>query len=169
MDHEQAREFLRYAIPDLENYLLSDKLYWQVRSDFVSLTIGNLLFENKIIYAYDRSESRKFSEQINVIQGKWQVHWKNKVLREIKNRIKLWAEFLEQTRNEGSVSEAYYRTSVRQRVIITLLNHQNGSSDIFAELHGLDQIVLGLKPKSGFVWQQELRIVFPEDEYWFLY
>jgi len=169
MNYERSKDFLLTSIPDLERYLLSESLYWQERVDLVPLTIGNLLFENKIVYAYQISEAREFSRQIELIRDKWRVHWDQKAIREIQNRLKLWADFLDQSRKDDPVSIAYFRSSVRHRVIISLLMREKEDPDSGTKLSGLDLLVRGIKPKQGFIWDRELRVVFPENEFWYLY
>jgi len=169
MNYEHSKDFLLTSIPDLERYLLSESLYWQERADLVPLTIGNLLFENKIVSAYQQSEAREFARQIELIRDEWRVHWDQKVLREIRNRLKLWAEFLDQSRKDDPVSIAYFRSSVRHRVIISLLLQEKNDPEVMTNLRGLDLLVRGIKPKEGFIWDRGLCVVFPENEFWYLY
>lgn len=169
MTLERASVFIENCLPELENYILSETLYWQVSANMVPLTIGNLLFENRVVYAYDRTASRVFKDRFAVMQAKWSVHWQMKAEREFENRLRLWTDFLEQSRNDGDMPITYYRTNARHRAILAMLATEISKDEFTHQLSVADSLLRGMRRKKEFIWAPELQHAFPQNEFWFLY
>lgn len=169
MTLESARELLENALPELEKYILSETLYWQVRANNVPLTIGNLYFEALALSAYDRTASRVFEDRIKNVRNKWHVNWRKKSEREYINRLKLWEQFLNDASSEGEIPLAYYRTSARHRTILSLLSDEVDLAEEKNRLAMLDGKLRASRKSAGFIWARELSYVFPREEFWYLY
>lgn len=169
MDAKHIQNFLEDSIPELTEYILSDTLYWQINSGYVPLTIGNLLIENKILSAIDSAASEKFGARIDVTRQKWTVNWQMKAEKEIRNRLRLWTDFLTHSHADGKMPLAYYKTNVRHRAILTLLEDELSSGIFKNEIMAADSLLRSIEREKGFIWEAGLKSAFPEQTYWFLY
>jgi len=169
MTLERARVFLENSLPELENYILSDTLYWQVGADSVPLTIGNILFEIRVVSAYDRTASRSYEDRISSARFRWAVNWVKKAEREYANRLKLWTDFLNESVKDGQIPAAYLKTNARHRAILTILDEQVDLSEAKQTLALSDAILRSKMKNRGFIWDPTLQAAFPRDEFWYLY
>lgn len=180
---ENDLEFLRASAPVLEEYLLSDVLYFpltgehgrQLTGDSTRLTPGNLLLSQKRVQAAGISQAPdsgvEVLDQITRTRSRWFSRWKLKVAREIPNRLGLWTNYLNDLGEEPAGRVGDFRYNVRLRVILDLLLHES-DDQLVAEKSAIQALDTRLKAKgtSGpFVWDSRLENGFPRDPYWYLY
>ncbi len=160
---QQDRWYVEEALPQLQGYLLGDELYWALGGNLPRLTPGNLLLALKRLEAVDPHSAWTLRGKLDSIQTQWRSAWEKKTARETESRLRLWSQFLsEQARDEGP-HRAHYAASVRERVILQLLQC---SAPQLAELDGL----LRAHFQPGlFAWPPLYQGAFPESEFWFLY
>src|SRR3989339_1254274 len=91
-------DYFQKGIYDLEEYLLSTELYWNLPG-LSRLTMGGLLLakvrlqESKLL----PDQQLLFQELIRELETatiKWRVAWENKIFREIGSRLTLWQNYL---------------------------------------------------------------------------
>lgn len=169
MEPKQIQNFLADSIPELTEYILSETLYWQINSGYVPLTIGNLLLENLMLSAWDRHASERFETSIDVSRKKWAVNWQMKTEKEIQNRLRLWTDFLTHSRADGKMPRTYYKTNVRHRAILTVLQAELDHNKFEKEIAVADSLLRSIDRDRGFIWEERYQGVFPEATYWFLY
>jgi len=178
-------EYLDYALDELENYLLSDELFWPVTvrpsggGSFLKLTLGNLLLSLKKLEALSavrqltpaqESELRRIQTAFEAVQRKWQVAWEAKAGREFKSRFDQWGNLLSDIKKDFERQAAYYPHEVRLRVLLELLQPHTETNDIDGyELAPMDAFLRGMLKRDAFLWDPALKPGFPEDVYWFLY
>lgn len=162
MTHNDQK-LIEEALPQLQEYLLGDELYGSLGGNLPRLTPGNLLLALKRLEAVDPPSAQTLRGKLEAIQTQWRSAWEKKIARETASRLRLWSQFLsEQTQDEGP-HDAHYAASVRERVILQLLQC---SAPQLAELDSL----LRARFKPGrFAWEAVYQDVFPEGEFWFLY
>lgn len=189
MAYEQEWAFLRAALPDLQDYLLSNELYWPLRLmahtpgslQIPQLTIGNLLLSQTRLSALtlpqgQADELAGIVRQIQQVRETWRSNWSRKAGREFASRLKLWQQYVSELRGEIGRSAGRpasgYATEVRQRAILRLLSAEilGGLPRDEAEQVDLtDNILRGLTRAGDFVWEPEVAPGFPQQDFWFLY
>lgn len=160
---QHDRRFLEEALPQLQDYLLADELYWALGGNLPRLTPGNLLLALTRLRAADLDSALNLRQKLDAIQTQWRSAWERKTALETASRLRLWSQFLtEQARDEG-LHRAHYAASVKERVILQLLQCQA------PQLAELDSLLRARFQPGRFVWGAEYQSVFPEGEFWFLY
>ena len=169
---ELDRAYLEAGIPELEDYLLSNELYWPITArgyDLPRLTIGGLLLAKTRLEARgERIED--LSTQLDAVRSKWRVAWETKAGREFQSRFGLWGNYLRDYRQNPEGQADAYPHEVRNRAILELL--QTELPDELPEheaLSPLDGAVRSSLLPGDFVWEQDVQSGFPRGEYWFLY
>lgn len=175
--------FLEQALVDLQNYLLSPQLFWTLSGGFriggsaplPSLTLGSLLLSLKRLGAYpwqgglDETLDH-MRERVYSVRDRWARHWREKIRKEIPVRLSVWGNFLREAEEQG-IRFAEYRSQVRSRVILTLLQNEGviWEPEKTFELNVLDDLLFSLLLPGPFVWEAELENGFQKNEFPFLY
>lgn len=173
MSIEIDRIYFQAALDELETYLLSNELYWQLSVPGVSLsrlTLGHLLLTRLRLQArgYLLPEQENRLEQI---RRRWQAAWEKKARHEFNSRLNLWKNYLEDYFESPSNYAADYPQEVRLRVILALLR-QEISSPLPEEEEALAALDARLRTAfipGPFVWEADLSTVFPQQTWWYLY
>lgn len=161
--------FLTEALPELQEYLLSNQLYWPLSASQPRLTPGAVLLALTRLQVKLPSDAQTLQQQMESMRVKWRAAWEKKVAREISNRLLLWSNFLSEYQNAPEQGADAYLSEVRGRVILQLLTLE--TSD-FPEKTTLAELDSALKPSlrpCEFLWDGSLQAVFPKADYWFLY
>lgn len=180
LPHDAA--FLQSAAQVLEDYLLSDVLFWPLQrekgtmlgGDSDQLTPGNLLLSLARVgkaASADPSLANALQE-IEKVRRQWKSAWLNKCGKEWDQRIRLWLNYLDDLPKEPRQTlPADFPYHVRQRVILHLLGEEIG--DLPAEkknlLQNSDEMLRSLSQTGEFVWQKSLQEQFPVSSFWYLY
>ncbi len=184
-DYQQDWEFLRAAAPDLESYLLSNDLYWNLKltaptpgaRQTPQLSIGNLALSQRrltetMVVGQEQAAMTELAGQIAKVKDEWRANWAKKAAREYSSRLNLWQQYLRELRAEPRQQQAYYANEVRNRAILTLLEQEllDGVPENEPEqIQMLDNILRGLTEPAAFVWDSQAADAFPQDEFWYLY
>lgn len=176
---QHDRWFLEEALPQLQEYLLGDELYWALGGNLPRLTPGNLLLALARLEAVDPDSAWALRGKLDAIQAQWRSAWEKKTARETESRLRLWSQFLTEQAHDEGPHRAHFAASVRERVILQLLSRgssrygfatrpaaQSPKGETLAELDGL--LRARFQP-GGFAWEAVYQGVFPESEFWFLY
>jgi hypothetical protein len=185
MTYEKDMVFLKTAVPDLRDYILSADLYWTLRPPartpggvrIPQLTIGNLMLSQARLAALAISDAQQdglaeVSKQIHAVRDEWRANWEKKAAREFGSRLNLWQQYLRELRGDPGKHSAYYPQEVRARAILRLLRPEAGTNTLSAEeeqLAMMDQILRGVSQEGPFVWDSTLENGFPQEGFWFLY
>jgi len=180
-DHELR--YIQAAVSQLENYLLSDDLYRPIgitsgygEKPYPALTIGNLLLSEIRARGYESSsaERKKFRQvqvQLDRIRTQWSAAWQAKVKQEMRARVELWANFLDDYREKPEANFDRYPYEVGRRVMIQVLSDQDDtvSPQLSELIKGLDRYLKTVIREDDFLWEPQLTSVFPRDPFWYLY
>lgn len=175
--------YLRAALTMLDDYLLSNDLYWSIGNSpprgeppYPSLTLGGVLLAQARAHAHPRpgnliEQIASADEQLNAVRGRWRSAWGRKAGRDFHARLNLWRDFLEEYRQNPEANLDRYAYEVRRRAMLHLL--ESGAGEIpKAEqelMAGLDRLLRIALIPGDFVWEVELAAGFPEETYWYLY
>jgi hypothetical protein len=183
---------LEAGASELQDYLLSDELFWPVHAiphaaetHELRLTNGNLLLSIARLGAVelspqDRKRYEEFAAACEHTRTRWRANWQKKSQKEFQSRFRTWRNFLSElissmVRRSSSPDETanwqqQYVSQVRLRVILQLLLEDTpnleGKEALFDDLDGRMQ---SLMVRGSFLWDEVYRQRFPEQTYWFLY
>jgi hypothetical protein len=179
----QDLKFVESTCQGLNDYLLSDSLYWPIDDQPASggisasrTTLGLLYLI--IEHVRGKTLSEEQAERLASAQGeiervhrKWKVAWEKKVAGEFKTRLRAWHNFLTEVRSDGKELRARYKTEVRNRVILQLLllDLASDETSLVLAMYNTDEWLKSELDDDGFIWDAELQTVFPEEKFWFLY
>lgn len=179
---ENDLAFLRASAPVLEDYLLSDVLYYPITGehghtltgDSTRLTLGNLLLSEKRARAVETESSADLAGVVNQIaaaRSQWLSLWKIKIAKEIPNRLMLWKNYLNDLGDEPGGQVGDYPYNVRLRVILDLLLAESDGLWVGekAMIQALDHKLKAKGSSGPFVWDHRLENSFPADPFWYLY
>lgn len=151
--------------------LTSPVIDWNLNSSRLVLTPGRVLLALKRLSAVsvnDAKISRLIELVIKQINTK-KVAWQKKIDLEIPRRLRVWENALKDYGEEGL--DQSYAAQVVNRTILNLLEKEAYSlpPGFETRLLELDDKLRTLLIPGGFVWDEQLKAVFPDTEYWFLY
>lgn len=169
--------FLTAGAEQIEEYLLSDELYWPLSGPkhLPRLTIGGLLLAARRLRARKLSGAEAaqvtgLENRLEAIRSKWRSAWERKCRREVHARLDLWQNYLADTRQSPETLAQDFPQQVQWRVILHLLSNELTAPLPEAEaLAGLDTMLKEFWLPGEFVWDTELAGEFPQAEFWFLY
>ncbi|MGD8405330.1 MAG: hypothetical protein PVJ21_16850 [Anaerolineales bacterium] len=169
---EKDKAYLEAGIPELEDYLLSDELYWPITArcyDLPRLTVGGLLLAKARLEARgERIES--LMAQLDEIRSNWRVAWETKASRGVQARMRLWGNYLSDYRQNPEGYAEAYPYEVRYRVMMHLLLDELSDPSVEQkELSQLDSLLRVNLISGDFIWEAELQSGFPREVYWYLY
>ena len=153
---EYNLDYLEAGVPELENYLLSNELYYPLGTRLPQLTLGGILLS----FARYRLRAESFRVKVESLRSKWMSAWENKSAREIKARSRSWMDYLAEYRDDPKSGARLYAQNVRYRAMLTLLGQTEHESDVL-----LKSIFI----EGAFVWEQDSAQNFPRETFWYLY
>ena len=173
-------------VDELEAYLLSNELFWPISRQpapgqplFPRLTLGGLSLTLDELSAQERALSPsllarhgRLRFRFEALLTKWASAGEGKAVRELGSRINLWQAYLSELEESSRWAEEYAH-EVRQRVMATRLagvaRLQPGALPHLQGLQDLDARLRRIFRRGKFVWDERLRAVYSEEDYWFLY
>lgn len=176
-------DYIKAGIDQLEDYLLSDLLYWPAGAraaagfpPYPQLTLGNLLLflHQAMALTRDAQDARRLAQyrsDLDAIHTRWSMHWQKKARVEVQARLKLWRDFLQDYRKDPEGNYDRYAYEVTRRVMLEWLPSEAGNASTPEDelLKSLDGILKGLLVRGEFIWEAELQSEFPIDVFWYLY
>lgn len=174
---EKLYNFVQQGVAELEEYLLSDILYWPLDAPGGDqrFTLGGMLLGIMQIQAMEDIPGRTkdiFTLRVSIdrVKGKFRAAWEKKARQETTARIRLWKTFLEEYRQNPEEMAAYYPREVKWRVLAHLLGKEIPfQREQTALLSELDIMVQSNWLPGDFIWEPYLVPAMPAPEYWFLY
>jgi hypothetical protein len=169
---EKDKTYLEAGISELDDYLLSQELFWPISARGFSLprlTIGGILLAKARLEARnERIES--LIAQLDAVRSKWQVAWETKAGREFRSRFGLWSNYLADYRHNPENNVDAYPHEVRYRVMLQLLLDELTAPPPENEgLIQLDSVLRTSLSPGEFIWDVDLQSGFPREVYWYLY
>jgi len=182
VSHSYDLGYLKAGLSELEDYLLSNQLYWTLGGSpppgepiYPQLTIGTLLLTIMRLQAREGDGYEKeYLDELNelkVIEHQWKSAWIQKAIREFDARLNLWRNYIDDYRNFPEDNYDRYAFEVSRRVMIDLLQPylDKSSTHNYQILPELDAILRINFIPGTFIWEKEIEQGFPRANYWFLY
>jgi len=174
---ESDLKYVESAIPVLEDFILSNDLYWPLSgapsgSGSDQLSLGMLeVMEMRLLALPETHPLRRKAVplygQIDAILHRWQSNYRQKAIREWHARMRQWQTYLGELRHNSQRLHTY-AYEVRLRLILQgfLDWVEVADREVLADL---DQSLLASLDEGHFVWEPELAGGFPASRYPFLY
>jgi hypothetical protein len=180
---EYDLRYLKAGASLLENYLLASELYWPPgvkppagEPPYPRFTLGALLLARQRARTLagtpaEEAELVKVEQAINETRTHWRSAWAQKAAEELRGRLILWRNFLEEYRERPEGNYDRYTFEVSRRVQIKLL--QPEAFDIPESENNLliilDKLLQAIFEPGVFIWDADLQTGFPQETYWYLY
>jgi hypothetical protein len=173
-------------LEQLEPFLQAADAFWPLSArppgsgiPFPRLSLGALLLTLDELRATEpaldpagRSATQAVEADFDRISQKWTVAVERKALSESSQRISIWRAYLDDLRDQRA-DPADYPQEVRQRValsrLLELARLSPDSRQTTEAVEHLDEFLRSLLVPSGFVWDERMKSVYPEEDFWFLY
>ncbi len=173
-------------LEEMESFLLSKELFWPLalRSSpgqipYPRLSIGVfLLTEDELIAQKTNMDSEQAAEYSRLrlkrqgIFRKWKSAIQRKSLQELGMRRNLWRALVEEI-EEKKRQKFDYKQDVRNRVMFQrlqdLVDPSMVDEDLIQGMQSIDTRYISQSQRAEFVWDPELKPLYGEDDYWFLY
>jgi len=180
---EYDLRYLSAGLEILENYLLSDEVFWTIYVNppegepaYPKLTLDGLLLAQARLaghhmYPNQKSQVDPILTNLEFDRSKWRVAWEKKATQCYLVRERMWNVFLQEYQDNPQENADRYRYEVRLRVMLELLKTEFKRQDYLNidSLPGLDKYLKNVLLSKSFVWELDIQEGFPEDVYWFLY
>ncbi|MEW5827602.1 MAG: hypothetical protein AB1846_01840 [Chloroflexota bacterium] len=177
---ETDLQFVKAGVEDLPDYLLSKELFWPLSAprfgySLPRFTLGGLLAALRRLQAYadapaKQAEIRDFERRVDAFRTSRRVAWEAKAAREFGVRFRLWQNYLSDLRRDPETHADAYAHEVSWRVLLELLAAELPvPPPESSALSGLDSVLKSYWHPGGFIWEPELKPVFPEQPFWYLY
>ncbi len=174
----EERAYLSAAADELEDYLLSGAAVWRLSGpeSLPPLTPGGVLLMMKRLGGLTSAvgeveQIREALETIEIVRLRWKTAWKRRIEQEVPQRIRLWANYLDEIVQSRNLAHPGFRWNVRWRVIIALLEQEIEALDsgTIQQLIDVDGKLLSISRLGPFVWESNLEKTFDPANFWFLY
>jgi len=180
---EYDLRFLQSGLEVLENYLLSDDLFWSLgihpapgEPDYPQLTPGWLLLIRARLVGRESPaglshQVQEASRDLDLLRMKWRVAWEKKAGQDSQARARMWRDFLHEYQENPSDHADRYSYEVRLRAMLELLRgeYQSKNKAEADLLAGLDGYLKSVLVVGEFIWEGEVARGFPLERFWFLY
>lgn len=175
--------FILAALDQLESYLLTKDIYRPIgiraprgEPPYPQFTLGSLLLakERSQVTAQSPAEKAQLAGKLNeleAIRSKWRSAWGLKATAEFRSRLKLWSDYLSEYRDEPEAHDDRYAYEISRRVMLELLRPDTIDLPSADEelLTVVDNMLRAVLAPGEFLWEEPLRMAFPEETYWYLY
>lgn len=171
--------YLRLAVRDLDDYLLSPELFWALPSSPTSLgepglqqlTLGGVALSLARASAAGATGLEPLREVVDRVRTKWRATWAKKAAREYQSRLELWQRTLADLLEESAGRKAAYPSRVRVRTIFDLLLAEMAPETPTdpQRLISLDARLRAVAREGPFVWEGCFEPGFPKERFWYLY
>ncbi len=153
---EKDQQYLTAGVPQLQNYLLSEQLYYPLSLSLPQLTLGGILLALRRM----GNRAAKFEAQVEATRSKWRSAWEEKSSREARARSELWMNYLSEYRDDPKIGVCLYPQNVGYRAMMSLLGKIEDDTDVFLK---------SLFREGKFVWEEECAPSFERETFWYLY
>lgn len=171
--------YLRLAVPDLEDFVLSNDLFWPLPGGAASLTspgmnqlsLGGVLLCRARVAGLNQGQVGDLFRRLEAVRERWRSNWEKKATREFRSRVELWEKALEELLDPAKGAFSAYPSQVQLRAMLELLGREFDASAMpEAEvLRELDRRLKAGTQDGPFVWESPLQDAFPAEIFWFLY
>lgn len=171
----------------LEDYIRQDELYGHVgggmfgSGSMPKLTVGALLLRLRRLQALRDTFTPDQREQLDAalvahrqVQREWAVHYEAKLIKEALSRLGAMNQFIEECRDNLRLCASAYRPEALRRTIVQEITREMERLNIASEavetkIRSTDARFRALLRPADFLWDDTLRPLYDQQEFWWLY
>jgi len=180
-DPEKDLSTLEVFAEALPSYLREKELYGEVGRQLPKLTPGAVLLRLHRLQALALSPRQaerlqKATRACAEARQTWAHHYSEKLEREWKARLKTYADFLEDHKDDFDSMRAAYPAEATHRTYLHHVAQELQAFHLWDEAHeqalfALDQVLKSSFDKDNprFIWPEALAEVYPPNLFWWLY
>lgn len=178
---ELEEEILKEILSEWKSFLFSNEIYWQLNLSNrkfspserrVSISAGRLLISSFLLTNRNFSKDDSILNQYLGLKNEWMANWQKKISKELPVRIRQWNQFINDLHADSKFPNPPMNNQIQIRLMIGLLIDEideiEGEQNL-QQLSILDQKYKYATVENGFIWESELREIFPPEKYWYLY
>jgi hypothetical protein len=186
MNYDPASDLraLEAMAANLTPYLYEKDLYGVISNDLPRLTVGGLLMRLHRLESLrdsleENQRQRLHDARMNFeqLRAEWRSHYEDKIGQELEARLNNYNAFLNDYDESDQRGRSLYPAEATHRTIIERLKREAEVLDFWDELDVEDRLNrLDRRLKQDldeehekFLWADELKPVYPKNEYWWLY
>jgi hypothetical protein len=168
---------------EMEAYLRSDVLFWPLmKGGLPQLTLGGYLMRQHRLLALRDLLPPEAQEVVDTAVSQFNqtlvekiVMLEQKAHQELAARIRQWSQYLKDLQWEKRVAAANYASAVETRVMMTAVTDQlqlppyQLKPRITEQIKLLDDNLRRRWQTGPFIWSEDWRPAYPQNEYWWLY
>jgi len=179
-------DVLAAMLDEFEDFVRSDVVFWPLAGStrliapFPKLTVGGLLFYHFRLAALQEGLAVEAVQTAlpllataDAALRNWRANLERKALAEIGARLNSWAWFLDDCDDRPASCDRNYPGEAQARVyaqlLLDLLTENAQAAPSQTRLRSLDSRLRGRFVPGKFIWEDDLRLAFPKDKFWFLY
>lgn len=164
------RDLILSSPSELDEYLSSSVLLWRLKGSRLPLSPGNLLLARLRCGRNPDAQVDQALEKIDDLIRLRRSAWERKAGTEIPMRLQQWKTALEDIQDAGGIDQSY-PYNIRVRVIIDLLFNEfrYPVKNVEIQLQQMDDFLMRIIIPGGFIWDEDLKPVFPPEKYGYLY
>jgi hypothetical protein len=178
---EEDLDVFTTMVEHLTPYLYEDKLFGEISNRYPKLTLGGMLARQYRLRALEGDLSsgqlQRFHDardQLEQLRYEWLSHYKEKLEQEFSSRLNAVRWFLDDCKNDPQTCDANYPNEAEKRTLIHHLVQEAQAKSAFGKeqrslLQAIDQRLRGLARGETFLWDQQLKDIYPRSEFWWLY
>ncbi len=178
---------LQQMTKSLKGYLNRDELYGTIGGGIFTgggapnFTIGTILLRLRRISVLDgmlnerqQQELAQVQEQHDAIRDDNRGRYVERMSREAHSRLDAMKRFFEECSEDPKTCPRIYnpetfRRTVVQELLGALASGSYESAELTQKVRRTDKRLRGFVQPSDFIWDEQLKPVYPEREFWWLY
>jgi len=175
--------YIQAGVELLESYLMSSEVFWPLgenppegEPEYPRLTLDGLLLAKERLLAHPKPANQeeqveRVISELDGLRSRRRVAWENKAAQCQRVRLRMWADYLQEYKDNPTDHADRYAYEVRLRVMLALSAANTGLRNSAENqlLLNLDGYLKSVLVRTVFIWEAELQGGFPVEEYWYLY
>lgn len=178
---KQELRVLNAFIAHFTPYIYDNELFGQIDNRLPKLTVGGLLFRLHLLESLkdqltpdEQTQVQQARENFEGLRYEWLGHYKDKLLQEIRSRIRTVEWYLDDCATSPSACDAGWSNEAEKRTIIEHLRLEAERLDALprelkSEINQLDTHLRRYYQSGQFIWDATLQAAYPQDQFWWLH
>ncbi|MBX3002062.1 MAG: hypothetical protein KF893_26290 [Caldilineaceae bacterium] len=176
---------IREMAHEFQNYILGDSVYRTLTirmgrgDEQIQSSGGDLLARLHKLEAQRHQltpdQQREFAElrrQLDDLMSDFHSRFHSLLERETKARLNSLKWFLDECQEDRRQCRIQYPFEIRNRQRIAeiwKLLSENPPQGLRGQIDAIDRRIRGISVPTDFVWDEQVRAIYPREEYWYLY
>lgn len=168
-------------VEHLTPYIYEDNLFGQISNRLPKLTLGGLLMRRYRLQSLEdklssgqRQRFHSNNEAFARLRYEWLTHFHEKLLKEFESRVNAIQWYLDDCAKDRKSCDPNWPNEAEKRTIVHHVVEAAKEDNIMTEalngkLTAIDARLRGLAVGKKFLWDDDLRSIYPVETFWWLY